>query len=75
VTARQFSATAAVAARMRELGLTVGDLAEKAGVSHGTVRWFGLCPHGTAELERLSAALGWPPGHLQELWNPALEAP
>jgi hypothetical protein len=66
---RQFSTTAAVANRTSELGLTVDDLAERAGVSHGTVRRFGLSHHSTAELERLSVALGWPAGHLAELWG------
>jgi hypothetical protein len=70
-----FSITAAVATRMSELGMTVDGLAESAGVPPSAVRWFGLCHHGTGELERLSAALDWPPGHLRELWNPAPETP
>ncbi|MGH3280608.1 MAG: hypothetical protein ACRDNW_15910 [Trebonia sp.] len=54
---------------MRELGITVPDLADRAGVAHGTVRYFGLLPHDHDTLERLSVALGWPPSHLGELWE------
>jgi hypothetical protein len=54
---------------MLELGLTVAELADRAGVSYGTVRWFGLLAHDRDALERLSVALDWPPGHLWELWH------
>jgi hypothetical protein len=66
---RPFTTTAAVAARIRELGITAADLADRAGVSHGTVRYLGLLPHDQDTLERLSVALGWPPSHLRELWE------
>jgi len=64
---RPFTATAAVGNRIRELGISPDDLADKAGVPHGTVRWFGLLSHDRDTLARLSAALGWPPGRLLEL--------
>jgi hypothetical protein len=64
---KPFTATAAVAARMRQLGITAAELADRAEVSFGTVRYFGLFSHDRDALERLSAALGWPPGRLWEL--------
>jgi hypothetical protein len=64
---RQFGSATAVATRMRELDLTVDDLAGSAGVPPGDIRHFGMVRHSRAELERLSVALGWPPGHLPEL--------
>jgi hypothetical protein len=66
---RPFTTTAAVAARMRELGYTAAELADRAGVSYLTVKYFGLLPHDQDTLERLSVALGWPPGNLRELWE------
>lgn len=62
-----FTTTAAVAARIRELGIIPAELADRAGVSQSTVRYFGLLPHDQGTLERLSVALGWPPNHLREL--------
>ena len=69
MSSRPFTTTAAVAARMRELAMTAADLADRAGVSPGTVRYFGTCPHDQETLERLSVALDWPPGHLRKLWD------
>jgi hypothetical protein len=66
---RPFTATAAVANRLRELGITAADLADRAEVSAGTLRYFGLLAHERETLERLSVALDWPPGHLPELWD------
>jgi hypothetical protein len=66
---RPFTATAAVAARIRELDTTAAELADRAGVPHSTVRYFGLLPHDQHTLELLSVALDWPPGHLRELWE------
>jgi hypothetical protein len=54
---------------MRELSMTAADLADKAGVSPGTLRYFGLYRHDRETLERLSVALGWPPDHLRKLWD------
>ena len=54
---------------MRELTMTAADLADKAGVSSGTVRYFGICRHDRETLERLSVALDWPPDHLRKLWD------
>jgi hypothetical protein len=69
VSSRPFTTTAAVATRMRELDMTAADLADKAGVSFGTVRYFGMCYHDRETLERLSVALDWTPDHLRKLWN------
>lgn len=68
-TRRPFTATAAVANRLRELGITAADLADRAGVSADTLTYFGLLAHDGETLERLSVALDWPPGHLPELWD------
>ena len=54
---------------MRELDITARELADRAEVTYGTVRHFGLLPHDQATLERLSVALDWPPDHLRKLWN------
>ena len=64
---RPFTTTAAIAARLRELTMTPAELADKSGVPYGTVRYFGMLGHDPRTLERLSAALGRPPGHLREL--------
>ena len=66
---RPFTTTAAVATRIREIGITAIDLADRAEVPFGIVRHFGLQPHDRETLERLSVALEWPPGHLRELWE------
>jgi hypothetical protein len=66
---RPFTTTAAVETRMRELGITVDELEDRAEVSRGTVRKFGLLPHDRDSLERLSVTLDWPPDHLSELWD------
>jgi lambda repressor-like predicted transcriptional regulator len=66
---KPFTATAAVKARMRELGITAADLADRAGVSAGTLRYFGLLAHDRKTLERLSVALDWPQDQLSELWS------
>ena len=66
-----FTAIAAVEARIRELGTTPDELADRAGVSHDTVRYFVLLSHDQKTLELLSVALDWQPGHLREL----LESP
>lgn len=67
---RPFTATAAIVTRMRELDITAADLADRAEVSFGTVRYFGLLAHDRETLERLSVALEWPPDHLPKLWAP-----
>jgi hypothetical protein len=54
---------------MRELGITAADLPDRAGVPFGTVRNFGLLAHDRETLERLSAALDWPPDNLPKLWE------
>lgn len=64
---RPFTTTAVVAARMHELGVTVADLADRAGVPYSTVRYFGMLTHDRETLERLSLVLDWPPHHLWEL--------
>ena len=64
--------TAAVAARMRELDITAAELEDRAGVSWVTVEYFGFLAHDRQTLERLSAALDWPPGHLPQLWTGSL---
>jgi hypothetical protein len=64
---RPFTTTAVVAARIRELGITAADLADRAGISHSTVRYFGLLTHDHDTLARLSVVLDWPPSHLREL--------
>jgi hypothetical protein len=66
---KPFTATAAVASRMRELGISADDLADRAGLPRSAVRHFGLCPHSQADLQRLSVALDWPPNHLGALWG------
>ena len=42
---RPFTTTAAINARMRELGMTMGELAGTADVSETTLRYFGLLNH------------------------------
>jgi hypothetical protein len=64
-----FTTARAVASRIRELGTTPDELADKAGVPRGTVKYFGLLSHDQQTLERLSVALDWPPCHLRELWE------
>jgi hypothetical protein len=54
---------------MRELGITAADLPDRAGVPFGAVRNFGLLAHDRETLERLSAALDWPPDNLPKLWE------
>jgi hypothetical protein len=66
---RPFTTTAAINARMRELGMTMGELAGTADVSETTLRYFGLISHDPQTLERLSVALGWPPDHVAQLWD------
>jgi hypothetical protein len=66
---KPFTTTVAIATRMRELDITAAELADRAGVSRGTVRSFGLLSHDWDTLERLSVTLGWPPDHLRELWD------
>ena len=66
---RPFTTTAAVATRIRELDTTADELTDRAGVPRSTVRYLGLLSHDQDTLERLSAALDWPPGHLRELWE------
>jgi hypothetical protein len=66
---RPSTATASVAARMRELGITAADLSDRAGVPFGTVRNFGLLAHDRETLERLSVAIDWPRDRLRELWE------
>lgn len=64
---KPFTATAAVRARLRELGKTAADLADKAEVPYTTVKYFGLLAHDRETRERLSIALGWSPNRLSEL--------
>jgi hypothetical protein len=67
-----FTTAAAIESRIRELGTTPAELADRAGVTRSTLRYFGLLSHDQATLQRLSEALDWPPGHLRELLeNPA----
>ena len=66
---KPFTTTAAVRDRVRELGITARDLADRADVDYSTVRYFGLLAHDEATLERLSVALDWPPDHLRRLWH------
>ena len=66
---RPFTTTAASRARVRELGITMEELAGTANVSETTLRHFGLLSHDPQTLERLSAALGWPRDQLARLWN------
>jgi hypothetical protein len=54
---------------MRELGITAADLADKAEVSYGTVKYLGFLTRNPETLEHLSAALDWPPNHLPDLWG------
>jgi hypothetical protein len=54
---------------MRELGITAADLSDRAVVSFGTVRHFGLFAHDQETLERLSVALDWRPDRLPEIWE------
>jgi len=69
---RPFTATAAIETRMRQLGMSPGDLASAAGVPETTLRYFGLLSHDPQTLERLSAALGWPRDHVARLWDASL---
>jgi hypothetical protein len=64
---RPFTATAAVEARLGELGITASDLADRAEVSFGTVTHLAFLAHDRDTLERLSVALDWPPDHLPGL--------
>jgi hypothetical protein len=67
---RPFTATAAISARMRELGMRdAAELADRAGVDCTTVRYFGWLAHDQETFERLSVALDWPRGRLAELWS------
>lgn len=66
---RPFTMTAAVRARVRELGITARDLADRADVDYSTVKYFGLLSHDQVTLERLSVALDWSPDHLRRLWD------
>jgi hypothetical protein len=66
---KPFTATAAVASRIRELGISADELADRAGLSRSAVRHFGLCPHSRSDLERISVALDWPPNHLEALYG------
>lgn len=66
---RPFTTTAAINARMRELGMTMGELAGTADVSETTLRYFGLLSHDPQTLERLSVALGWPHDLVAQLWD------
>jgi hypothetical protein len=68
---RPFTATAAVRNRMRELGMTAGELADRAGVPESAFRYFGLCSFDSQTLERLSAALGWRRDRVARLWDGA----
>jgi hypothetical protein len=55
--------------RMRELGMArARELADKADVSFGVVRYLALIRPAPHELERLSVALKWPPRYLADLW-------
>jgi hypothetical protein len=66
---KPFAATAAIAVRMRQLGMTCGELAQEAGMTEGTLRYFGLLGHDPQTLQRLSAALGWPRDHIVRRWG------
>lgn len=66
---RPFTATTAIENRMRELDITPVDLAHRAGVPFGAVRFFGLLAQDRETLERLSIAFDWPPDHFPELWD------
>jgi hypothetical protein len=66
---RPFTTTSAAETRMRQLGMSTGDLASAADVSETTLRYFGLLSHDPQTLERLSAALGWPRDHVARLWD------
>jgi hypothetical protein len=68
---RPFTTTAAINARMRELGMTMGELAGAADVSETTLRYFGLLSHNPQTLERLSVALRWLRDHVAWLWDGA----
>lgn len=68
---RPFTTTAAIAARMRELGMTTRDLASMADMSEAALRHFGLLGHDPQTLERLAVALGWPRDHVARLWGGA----
>lgn len=65
----------ALAARMTGLGLSVGNLADRSGISLTTVR--ELVEHRNPRrrqprtLAALSEALGWRPGHLQDVLDHA----
>jgi hypothetical protein len=54
---RPFTVTAVVKARMRVLGFTAAELADRAEVSLGTVTYLALLTHDRETLERLSLAL------------------
>jgi hypothetical protein len=54
---------------MRELDYTPAELADRAGVSYLTVKYFGFLLHDQDTLERLSVALDWPPDKLREIWE------
>lgn len=49
--------------------MTAAELADKAEVSAGTLKYFGLIAHDGETLERLSVALDWPPRRLLDLWD------
>lgn len=66
---RPFTATVAVANRIRELDITPADLADKAGVSLCEVGFFGMLAHDRKTLERLSVALDWSRDHVPQLWD------
>ena len=66
---RPFTTTAVIRTRVRELGMTMGELAGAADVSETTLRHFGLLGHDQQTLEQLSVALGWPPDHVAQLWG------
>lgn len=62
----------AVETRMKELGLTAPQLAKKAGISPATVRSFirGERRLHDNTVERLVAALEWPPGEVsRRVWG------
>jgi transcriptional regulator with XRE-family HTH domain len=62
----------AVETRMKELGLTVPQLAKKAGISPATVRSFirGERRLHDDTIERLVAALDWAPGEIsRRVWG------
>jgi hypothetical protein len=61
---------AAINARLRELHMTTAELAEKSGQpSAGTPRYFVFLTHDRRTLRNLSAALGWPPGRIEDLFT------